>query len=293
MGDLIPEPVIVDPDAVVLFGSYALWRNVEANNCAPGVFKLKPFVREEACHPYLPNGSDALFLTLRDLPGRSTDDGSFWFLRPVGNSKEEPGNVKSAGEIIEMAKRVIALEEAEIPNGSLRHDTQMMLTRPVRILREWRLWSVSGQIITYSLYKEGARVVYRHEIDDDALEFAQRMVDSNPGYSPAYVMDICRTEAGLKLLETNCLNAACFSAADLMKLAAAIDDLGLPLTLTVPNLSATRSRPLTALRGSWQSLTPPACVAVPALRCRLPPPRRRGRPAAPSWYRPTARRRRW
>ena len=48
------------------------------------------------------------------------------------------------------------------------------------------------------------------------------MVDANPGYSPAYVIDVCRTGEGLKLLETNCINAAGFYAADLNKLAAAI-----------------------------------------------------------------------
>ena len=47
----------------------------------------------------------------------------------------------------------------------------------------------------------------------------------NPDYSPAYVIDVCRTDEGLKLLETNCLNAAGFYAADLVKLASAIDDL--------------------------------------------------------------------
>jgi hypothetical protein len=50
-------------------------------------------------------------------------------------------------------------------------------------------------------------------------------VDINPGYSPAYVVDICRTEEALKLLETNCINAAGFYAADLTKLAADIDGL--------------------------------------------------------------------
>ncbi|MCS4090193.1 hypothetical protein FHT76_001782 [Rhizobium sp. BK176] len=102
---------------------------------------------------------------------------------------------------------------------------RIMLTKPVRILREWRLWVVDGKIATYSLYKEGSRVVYRPEIDDDALAFAKRMVDINPGYSRAYVIDVCRTEDGLRLLETNCINAAGFYAADLTKLAIAIDDM--------------------------------------------------------------------
>lgn len=225
VGELIPKPVVAVPSSVVMFGSYTLWRNAEANGYWPGVFKLRPFVQEKAWHPYLLNGADALFLTLREIPARLADDGREWFLRPVDDSKEEPGNVKSTDEIIRMAERVLALDEDEIPGGSLRHDTLLMLTKPVRIMREWRLWAVDGRIVTYSLYKDGSRVVHRHEIDDDALAFGQSMVDTNPGYSPAYVLDICRTEEGLKLLETNCLNAAGFYAADLMKLAAAIDGL--------------------------------------------------------------------
>ena len=142
----------------------------------------------------------------------------------MNDSKEEPGNVKSAREIIDLANKVLALEEHEIPNGSLRHDTEMMFTKPVRILKEWRLWAVRDEIVTFSLYKDGSRVVYRHEIDDDALEFAKMLVKANPDYAPAYVIDICRTDDGLRMLETNCINAAGFYEADLSKLVSSIDE---------------------------------------------------------------------
>lgn len=36
-------------------------------------------------------------------------------MRPVDDSKEEPGKVKSSGEVIELANRVLALNEDEIP----------------------------------------------------------------------------------------------------------------------------------------------------------------------------------
>ena len=96
------------------------------------------------------------------------------------------------------------------------------MTEPVRILKEWRIWIVKDVIRTFSLYKEGSRVVYRPEIDQDAADCAEKMVRLNPGFARAYVMDICRTETGLKMLETNCINAAGFYAADLPKLADAI-----------------------------------------------------------------------
>ena len=142
----------------------------------------------------------------------------------MNDSKEEPGNVKSAREIIDLANKVLALEEHEIPNGSLRHDTEMMFTKPVRILKEWRLWAVRDEIVTFSLYKDSSRVVYRHEIDDDALEFAKMLVKANPDYAPAYVIDICRTDHGLRMLETNRINAAGFYEADLLKLVSSIDE---------------------------------------------------------------------
>ena len=107
---------------------------------------------------------------------------------------------------------MLTLDEDEIPRGSLRHDTELMLTEPVRILKEWCIWIVKDVIRTFSLYKEGSRVVYRPEINQDAADCAEKMGRLNPGFARAYVMDICRTETGLKMLETNCINAARFYA---------------------------------------------------------------------------------
>lgn len=225
VGDLIPEPVIADPTRVVMFGSYALWRYAAAHGLRPGVFKLEPFLHQEVWHPYLLNGPEAQILSLRDIPSDLADDGRVWFIRPIQDNKEIAGGVKSTGEIRELARKVLALDEDDIPNGALRHDTPLMLTEPVRILTEWRLWVVAGRIVTYSLYKQGARVVYRPEIDDDALAFARHMVELHPRYADAYVIDICRTDRGLFMLETNCLNAAGFYAADMIELARAIEDM--------------------------------------------------------------------
>ena len=225
-GTLLPEPDVGDPNAVVMFGSYSFWRYAEAHNLRPGVFRIRPFILEAPWHPYLLNGTDARILRLRDVPEQVADDGSSWFLRPVEDSKEVPGRVVAAGDIVSLARNVLALDESEIPIGSLRHDTRLMLTRPARIHREWRLWVVHGRIVTYSLYKDGSRVVYRHEIEQDVLEFAQVLADANPAYSPAYVMDVCRTDQGLRMVETNCLNAAGFYAADVANLVVAIEALG-------------------------------------------------------------------
>lgn len=225
VGELAPEPEVQDTQAVVMFGSYTLWRYAELRHLKPGVFRIRPFVHEEPWQAHMLNGPDALFLTIDEIATQLGADDRAWFIRPVSDSKEQAGAVRSSADILETARKVLSLGPDEIPDGSLRHDTLMMLTPPARILREWRIWIVNGHVVTYSLYKEGSRVTYRPDIDPDALEFAQSLARLNEGYAPAYVMDICRTVDGLRLLETNCINAAGFYAADLLKLATAIDGM--------------------------------------------------------------------
>ncbi len=225
-GDLLPKPQIADPYSIVLFGAYSLWRYAKAHHLQPGVFKLRPFLHEAVWHPYLLNGPGATLATLAELPDRLDDPDALWFLRPVEDSKELAGTVKSTAEILEIARKVLALPAEDLPRGSLRHDTLLMLCPPVRIQKEWRVWVVRDEIVTVSLYREGSRVVYRNEIDEDAASFARSMTTLNPGYATAYVMDVCRTADGLFLLETNCINAAGFYAADVLRLASAIDALG-------------------------------------------------------------------
>ena len=225
VGALQPDPIIPNPNSVVLFGSYTLWRYAEKNELFPGVIRIRPFVHETPWQPFMLNGADALFLPLRDIPKTLPPGERAFFIRPVSDSKEQAGRVQTADDIRATANKVLSLQEHEIPNGSLRHDTEMMLTPPRRILKEWRIWVVNEEVVTASLYKAGTRVVYRDEIDDDARAFAKELVAANPNYACAYVMDICRTPDGLRLLETNCINAAGFYAANLAALVMAIDGL--------------------------------------------------------------------
>lgn len=223
VGALEPEPAIRDPKSVLLFGSYTLWRYAERHDLKPGVFRIAPFAREGVWAPYLLNGPDGLFLTVSELPEALAGADRDYFVRPVEDSKEIAGSVQASSDLVARAQKVLRLDPEEIPRGSLRPDTELMLCAPRRILKEWRVWIVEGSVVTYSLYKEGARVVYRPEIDADAYAFACELAAQNPDYAQAYVLDICRTEDGLRMLETNCVNAAGFYAADLVKLAARLD----------------------------------------------------------------------
>ena len=225
-GTLLPEPHVPDPEAVVLFGSYALWRIASAKGWRPGVFRIAPFVSQEAWHPFLLNGADAPVVALRDLLAWLDGETRVFFVRPLDDSKAMPGTLMETPELRRTVERVLALAPDEVPEGSLRHDTELMLAAPARIRREWRVWVVDGQVVTASLYREGRRVTHGAGIEAAALDFARHLVALNPGYAPAYVIDVCETAEGLRLLETNCINAAGFYAADLDLLVGAIDGLG-------------------------------------------------------------------
>lgn len=234
VGELTPEPEIKDPSKVLLFGSYGLRHYAKKNNLTPGVFELRPFFYEKNWEPYLLNGprnSDtATVREMADIADLSLLEydhiGEYLnFIRPIEDSKEIAGTVMTYREIVNMCQKVMAVPEEDLIRGSLGHDTLMMLSEPTNIYQEWRIWVVNNKIITYSQYKQGRKVLYLPYIDDDALQFANRMIELNSDYSPAYVLDVCRTEKNqLSILETNCINAAGLYAADLNKLVMAFEE---------------------------------------------------------------------
>lgn len=213
---------------MILFGSYALWRHAARHGLRPGVFRIRLNSRDAARRPHMLNGAEVVTAPLRDLPETLDGPDRAWFARPVADSKEVAGRVLMASEIAALARQVRALAPEERIGGSLAPDTEIMLAPPARIRQEWRVWVVGDAVVTWSLYAEGQRVVYCPEIDEDARAVAADLVRLNPGYALAYVMDLCRTEDGLRLLETNCLDAAGFYAADLARLVAALKALRAP-----------------------------------------------------------------
>ncbi|MCV9964252.1 ATP-grasp domain-containing protein [Pararhizobium sp. BT-229] len=222
----VPELIIDDPDRVVVFGYYSAKAFVRERGYKPGVFELRPYVMEQAWQPFLLNPRNAAtFIKVRDIADCVPDDGRQYFVRPVEDSKTMSGAVLSGTEIRAKAAAVMELAPERLVSGKLEPDTELLLSVPVIIQKEWRVWVVSGVVVTWSLYKMAGKMVVRPEIDQDALDFVRAMVEINPGYSDAYVIDVCRTEEGLRIIETNCINASGFYEADLQRLIVAIEDL--------------------------------------------------------------------
>ncbi|MTH97681.1 ATP-grasp domain-containing protein [Roseibium sp. RKSG952] len=136
----------------------------------------------------------------------------------ASESRGRMSGTRRPGSGCELNPLVLVVCEDEIPEGSLWHGAVMMLPEPGSISRKWRIWGVAGRGVIHSLYKESTCITCRVKIEPDGLKSAQELVDCNRGYAHACVTDICRTESGLRLPETNCINAAGFYAADLEKM---------------------------------------------------------------------------
>jgi len=155
----------------------------------------------------------------------------YFFARPTKDSKVFTGRLFSRNTWQESVDHAMANGHSTIrydagkvlESRALDLDTKVMLCKFKVIYNETRTWILDGKVVTSSQYKIGDKVIYNNVVDDDAVEFAQEMAEI---YQPAkgFVLDVCRTDEGMKIVEINCLNCSGFYHADLQKLLYALDN---------------------------------------------------------------------
>ena len=140
------------------------------------------------------------------------------FIRPSKDSKVFNGKLYSK---IKWEDTVQMVKEKYL---GVMPPVTIQVTSPKKIYKEARIWIVDGKVVTSSYYKFGDNVVWTEDVEPEGLEFAQRMVDLYK-VAPAFVMDICLTPDGWKIVEINCVNCSGFYRGDLQKLVMALEDL--------------------------------------------------------------------
>jgi hypothetical protein len=140
------------------------------------------------------------------------------FIRPSKDSKVINGKLYSK---IKWEDTVQMVKEKYL---GVMPPVTIQVTSPKKIYKEARIWIVDGKVVTSSYYKFGDNVVWTEDVEPEGLEFAQRMVDLYK-VAPAFVMDICLTPDGWKIVEINCVNCSGFYRGDLQKLVMALEDL--------------------------------------------------------------------
>jgi len=133
----------------------------------------------------------------------------FFFARPTGDTKT------FKGELYEKGIWDYSVKQA-LHNGA-NPDEMVQICMPKEIMQEVRCFVVKGKVITASFYKLGDQVIYKECFEEDILSFAQEMVDEYQ-VAEAFVLDVCRTDKGLKIVEVNCVNCSGFYHIDVQKL---------------------------------------------------------------------------
>jgi hypothetical protein len=141
------------------------------------------------------------------------------FIRPCLDSKVFTGKVFTK-ELWEKHKEYMLVNKKYNYYPS---KTKIQVACPKKITQEVRFWIVGGKIITYSTYRRGSFLYYDGNVDPDAIEYAQRMIDIFQ-LARTFVIDIALTEKGWKIIECGSTSCAGFYDADMQKLIFALED---------------------------------------------------------------------
>jgi len=105
----------------------------------------------------------------------------------------------------------------------LTEDTLIQVASPKKLTQEVRFWVVDGKIITQSTYRRGSFLSYDNIVDQDAIDFAQSMVDIFQ-LAKTFVIDLALTPEGWKIIECGSTSCAGFYDADMQKLIMSLEE---------------------------------------------------------------------
>lgn len=145
-------------------------------------------------------------------------DGQMKFIRPTEDSKSFNGKLYSESDWE-------FLKNYNIKNfkSSFNNSTLIQINNPKTIFKEIRFWIVNGKPVTASVYKEGKNVIYKEYFDEEGFEFVKKMLEIHQ-LSKAFVMDICLTPDGWKIVECGDISSAGYYDADMQKIIMALEN---------------------------------------------------------------------
>lgn len=158
--------------------------------------------------------SDSLIMKVKDIKYLGP-----FFIRPTKDTKAFTGKI--IHNYVEWIDFLLVIEKH--PDRLLTLDTVVQVASVKKILNEIRFWIVKGKIVTASMYNMGNNYFLSNIIDEDAYEFVNQMIQIFE-INDTFVMDICLTPGGYKIVECNCTNSAGFYKADMNKLIMSLED---------------------------------------------------------------------
>ena len=204
---------------VFVFGAVKIARIAKLKNYYPGSLLNENHDYEVYSHYYKDNLLNFDSKICGVLEFFKWDDDKK-FIRPTKDSKIFTGKIYKENEWDDKRTDLRnnnfynqLAEDENLPN--------IQVSSCKKIYKEVRYWSIGGKIVTGSTYSSTFTTGYT---DKDSLVFAQSMVDL---YQPAeaFVIDVCLTDNGWKIVEINCINCAGFYEGSLSLILQALENL--------------------------------------------------------------------
>lgn len=132
---------------------------------------------------------------------------TFFFMKPDNDLKDFTGCLVNAGGIKKF------YDEVSAGGFTFGTDINVVLSSPKNTGWEWRFFMLGDRIISCSSYKLKEQLNMTKAVSMYVKSFAR---DVARVWHPddVYVMDVCESDDGLKVVEFNCFNASGFYACD-------------------------------------------------------------------------------
>lgn len=126
------------------------------------------------------------------------------FIKPYNEAKIFTGKVFTEAEW-----RDFVVESIESKLNRITEDSLVQVSEAKRTIKEARLWIIGGQIIDGGYYKFNDDAPFEEKVAEDGFAFAKEMIRLF-NLEEAFVMDICLTDKGWRIVEINCINSSGF-----------------------------------------------------------------------------------
>lgn len=215
-----PLPDLPTDVPTIFWGSVGFIKPIwESKKWTPGVILNDNFdyrVWSKKWGNYCLN-SDAQVTTLEEFIKQDHPDDSFHFLRPCADDKSFTGLVIEFREVKDWMNGVIGANQEQFSK------IPIIVSEPVGIEYEWRLYMLNGKPISASQYKKGFKSLRASGAPQEVLDFGEKMAAL---WCPAelFCLDIAQSGDGLYVIEMGTFHSCGMYEADVPKIISEINN---------------------------------------------------------------------
>ena len=181
----------------------------------PLKFQMKNYVQQWGEHILNCSGQLIKFEAINEMDSLNSKE---WFLRPNHDGKEFSGRVDTFENLKSWSQKIINLD---LPD--FNSETEIWISEPKEIKKEWRLFIVDDEIISTSRYMENGFLSESNiDIPIQMIKFTQERIDEYR-LADIYVMDIAEVSNEFKIIECNCFNGTGFYYHDIEGIVKAVN----------------------------------------------------------------------